>query len=167
LVVIVGLIFLWVPATLHAGGNPTDTRAAPLDPQGLAPEINNRLVTVRAVRSDTGFAGFDVLANNAVAGVVRFSSPQVQLKASRCEANAAGNTLVFSGFTAAKDCGLAFGPDDRVSVTLQAGDRYPAISFDLTLAGFNSNQWTNHIGQEPFHFLALYLPEAEAWHQRG
>jgi hypothetical protein len=68
---------------------------------------------------------------------------------------------------AASGSGLELGAADTMRVTLRPGGPYPAVASDLTVAGFDSAQWTNRVGLEPFHFLALHLAQAEAWHQRG
>ncbi len=132
-----------------------------------AQEISNGLVSVRAVRREGGYLGFDVLARGSNAAVVRLSSARVQLAARGCEARDGRQTLVFRELQAASGSGLALGAADTMRVTLRPGEPYPMVAFDLTIAGFDSAQWTNRVGLEPFHFLALYLPEAEAWHQRG
>ncbi|MGA2866850.1 MAG: hypothetical protein ABSF95_20445 [Verrucomicrobiota bacterium] len=132
-----------------------------------AQEIGNGLVTVRAVRQEKDYAGFDLLTNGNPAAVVRLSSARVQLVARKCEVRAAERALVFSGLQAARDSGLALGARDALRVALKPGEPYPVVWFDLTVAGFDPAQWTVRVGREPFHFLALYLPEAEAWHQGG
>ena len=132
-----------------------------------AQEISNGLVSVRAVGREGRYLGFEVLARGSEAAVVRFSSARVQLSARKCEARLDRPTLVFSELQAAGGSGLELGTADTMRVTLRPGEAYPAVAFDLTIAGFDAGQWTNRVGLEPFHFLALYLAEAEAWHQRG
>ena len=129
--------------------------------------ISNGLVSARAVGREGRWVGFDVLTQGSNAAVVRLSSARVQLAARRCEARDRGRTLVFSELEAARGSGLALGAADTMRVTLRPGEPYPVVAFDLTIAGFDSAQWTNRVGLEPFHFLALYLAEAEVWHQRG
>ncbi len=129
--------------------------------------IENGSAQVRAVRSEAGYTGFDVHAGGASAAVVRLSSGRVGMTASRCARNPAGDTLIFEGLAARRGAGLTLGEGDRVEVKLRPNDPYPVVSFRLTVAGFDAARWKAVVGMEPFHFLALYLPEAEAWHQRG
>lgn len=133
----------------------------------LAQEIANDSITVRAVKTERGYAGFDVLAGGTNAALVRFSSTRVQLRAGRCEVLRAPARMVFTDLRAPPAASVRFGSRDTIDVSLKPGDRYPVISFDLTLAEFDAAKWKTTVGPEPFHFLALYLHDAEAWHQRG
>ena len=131
-------------------------------------EISNSVITVRSVKHANGFTGFDLLTNGDTAAIVRLSSPRVQFLAKECQVTPSGDALVFSGlFSAREGSGLKLGIEDSVTVRLRAGDPYPAIAFDLNIVSFDPAQWKSTVGQEPFHFLALYLADAEAWHQRG
>ncbi len=133
-----------------------------------AQEISNGLVTIRATTNENGFTGFDLLAGGTrLAAAARLSSARVRITANSCQPTAAGTGLVFGNLRSRTDSGLRFGSTDTVRVSLRTNDPYPEISFDLTLVAFNSANWKLSVGLEPFHFLALYLPEAEAWHQRG
>lgn len=135
----------------------------------LAQEISNGLVTVRAAGAAGAFTGFDVRAQDTNAAVVRFSSARVRWAAKGCAVFASDSPrhLVFSGLHARPETGLRFGDADTIRVDLKPGDPYPVVSFDLTVATFDPAQWRAAVGEAPFHFLALYLPDAEAWHQRG
>ncbi len=133
-----------------------------------AQNISNGLVTVRAVRNEAGFTGFNLLtANGGQAAVVRLSSARVQLTADSCQAEAGNSAIVFRALQAPAASGLRFAAEDFIRVQLKPEDPYPLLAFNLTIASFDPAQWQKAVGSEPFHFLALYLPEAEAWHQRG
>ena len=132
----------------------------------LAEEISNGRVTVRAVGTAGAFTGFDVQADGSNVAVVRFSSARVQWTAGGCAVSAPDH-LVFTGLRARPETGLRFGDTNSFRVDLKPGDPYPVVSFDLTVAAFDPARWKATVGEDPFHFLALYLPEAEAWHQRG
>ncbi len=130
-----------------------------------AQQIANDAVTVRAVHRGGGLAGFDLLSHGTNAATVRFSSAPVHLLAHRCEVQA--DSLVFTGLQAPSDTGLELGERSSIAVRLNAGAPYPVISFDLEITGFDPAKWKAAVGREPFHFLALYLRQATAWHQRG
>lgn len=134
-----------------------------------AQEIGNGRVTVRAVGTAGAFTGFDVRADGSNVAVVRFSSARVSLAAQGCAGFAPDRPdhLVFTGLRARSETGLRFGDTNSIRVDLKPGDPYPVVSFDLTVAAFDPARWKATVGEDPFHFLALYLPEAEAWHQRG
>jgi hypothetical protein len=131
---------------------------------GSAQEIGNGLVTVRAVKEGTAWTGFDLLSQTHTAAVVRLSSDQL-VTAAGCTATR--DKLVFASLTPKTGCGLQLGPEDAIQVTLPPGEPFPIVSFDLSIRGFDSNAWQSVASKQPFHFLALCLPEAEAWHQRG
>lgn len=122
--------------------------------------ISNGTVSVVPV----GNAGFDVLAKGKTAASVRLSSSGL-ITAGRVTAS--GRSLVFSDLTPKPGCGLTLGADDSVVITLSPGDPYPLVSFDLHIEGFDPEKWQSIAGNQPFHFLAMYMPDAEVWHQCG
>jgi hypothetical protein len=132
-----------------------------------AQEISNGLVTVRAVKSDQGISGFNVTAEGRTAVESRFSSPRLQMRAARGEIDAAANTLHFTQFSVRDDAGFRLGGQDGITIRLKPGDPYPLVSFDLSIAAFDPEKWKAALGPEPFHFLNLYLADADTWHQRG
>ncbi len=129
-------------------------------------ELRNGLVTVRAVAGPAGVVGFDVLAKDGPAAVVRFSSARLGFRAGRCQRQGR-DTLVFGDLGLREDCGLRLGASDTIRVHLRGEEPYPVVAFDLTVTAFDATKWAQAVGEEPFHFLALYLPGAEVWHQRG
>lgn len=136
-------------------------------PSLFGQEIKNAVVTITATKAEADISGFDVRAEGRTVALVRFSSTSVGLVAGQAQVNARADTLTFKQLKARGDCGLRFSPDDSLAVHLKAGDPYPVVRFDLTLASFDPAAWKKALGAEPFHFLALYLAEATAWHQRG
>ncbi|MBU6400772.1 MAG: hypothetical protein KGS61_10665, partial [Verrucomicrobia bacterium] len=133
---------------------------------GGAQEISNGTVTIRSVQRDRAFTGFDVLSHDQTVAVVRLSSDGL-LTAGRAAVTAGGTTLVFSRLTPAPDSGLRLTLGDSIQVRLKPRDPYPEVAFELDVRAFDPAVWERRAGQQPFHFLALYLPEAEVWHQRG
>jgi hypothetical protein len=119
---------------------------------------------VRPVGSAGAYTGFDLVAGKDTVAVVRLSSKRL-LTAARCSVSPDRRSFTFTGLSSR--AGLRLGARDRVTVALRPGDPYPRVSFDLTLAAFDPARWRAMAGAEPFHFLALFLPEAEAVHQRG
>ena len=126
--------------------------------------VTNGVVTVRAVRDNGIFAGFDVLSEKRTVAVVRFSSSRL-LTAARCRAE--GGSLLFTGLQAKPETGAQLGAQDRIAVALTPKSPYPVVRFDLSLTAFDPERWQAVAGKQPFHFLALYLPNAEVWHQCG
>lgn len=133
---------------------------------GFAQQISNGIVTVRAVKEEDAFTGFDVLSGEQTAAVVRLSSDHL-LTARNCRVSPRTKTLAFTGLTGAAGTGLQMDAADSIRVRLNPGDPYPVVSFDLTLRAFDVAAWKAKAGPQPFHFLALYLADAEVWHQRG
>jgi hypothetical protein len=131
---------------------------------GQSQDIHNEQVTVRAVQEASAWTGFEVLHHGQNVATVRLSSGGL-LTATRCTAE--GATLTFAGLTSKPGAGVQLGAADTVQVTLKPGDPFPVVFFDLNFRGFDTNAWLGVAGKQPFHFLALYLPEAEVWHQRG
>ncbi|MGC8887549.1 MAG: hypothetical protein ACP5MG_10370 [Verrucomicrobiia bacterium] len=130
-------------------------------------EINNALVTVRAVKKGSLFSGFDVLKGTTNAATIRFSSEPIALLASKCSITKSADTIEFSGFQARSGSGVVFGKEDFIRVRLIRNDPYPEIEFNITISQFDNSKWQATVGKEPFHFLALYLREAETWHTCG
>jgi hypothetical protein len=133
----------------------------------LGQEISNGLVAVRAVKSAGRYVGFDLSAKDGPGAVVRLSSARVGLVASECVADAERTELTFRGLKTRGESGSALGAQDTIRVALRPRDPYPIVAFELTVIAFDPEKWKTAVGKEPFHFLALYLAEAEAWHQRG
>jgi hypothetical protein len=131
-----------------------------------APGISNGRVAVRAVAQNGVYTGFDLLARGRTAAVVRLSSSRLVV-AGRCTASKDSRRLIFDHLQARVGTGLRLGRQDRVTVALEPADPYPRVAFDLTVAAFDPARWETVAGKEPFHFLVLYLRDAEAWHQRG
>lgn len=63
--------------------------------------------------------------------------------------------------------GLILSKQDLISITLRDNDPYPIFSFDLHIAAFNQAKWQKSVGKQPFHFMTMYMPDAEVWHQCG
>jgi len=133
----------------------------------------NAAVEVRPVREDGRYVGFDLVCDGQVVAPVRLgtrSGPKGQRLITAGGANvtrSGGTSITFTGLASPKESGLSFGEDDYVQVSLPKGERYPRLSFRLTITRFNPDAWQAFAGKCPFHFLAVYLPEAEVWHQRG
>lgn len=125
------------------------------------------MVTVRAVKKGNSFSGFDVLKGSTNIATIRFSSETVGLTAAKCSAVRGGDAIEFSSFQARSGAGVVFGKEDFIRVRLIRNDPYPEIAFGITIAEFDSGKWQTVVGKEPFHFLALYLKDAETWHHRG
>jgi len=133
-------------------------------PAGHAEQIRNSRIAVQAVKEAAGWTGFEVLSREEVVASVRLSSGQ-WLTAARCALR--GDTLTFSELNFQSGTGVALGPADTIQVALKPDDPFPVVSFDLSVRAFDTNAWLRAVGKHPFHFLALYLPEAGAWHTRG
>ena len=130
----------------------------------VAQEISNDSVVVRAAQTNAVWTGFEVLHQNQPVATVRLSSDGL-LTAQHCTAK--GDSLLFRGLTSKPGSGLQLGDSDFIRVTLKPHDPYPAVAFDVRIRAFDSNAWVSVAGPQPFHFLALYEPQAEVWHQRG
>jgi hypothetical protein len=145
-------------------------------PEAAAQEISSPAspegskTVVRAVREGDVYVGFDGFAaepssgKESLSATVRLSSRRL-ITARRCAVD--GGALLFSGLVAREGCGLKLGESDFVRVEFGGAGLDPEISFRLTIGAFDREAWLEGVGKEPFHFLALHLPEAEAWHQRG
>ncbi|MDQ2730471.1 MAG: hypothetical protein M3Y56_02340, partial [Armatimonadota bacterium] len=131
-----------------------------------AQQITSGALQIRAVRDGGAYTGFDLVSGGVTAATVRLSSTRL-LTALHCETSRDGRFLTFSGLRGRQDTGLRMGLQDSVTVALPQNDPYPRISFNLTIAAFDPVKWQAAVGKQPFHFLALYLRDAEVWHQRG
>lgn len=129
-------------------------------------EIGNDKITVHAVQDGGAYVGFDVLSGSRTAATVRFSSNRI-LTADECISGKDGRSLAFTGLMPRPGVGLQLSKDDRICITIKGNDPYPVVSFDLHIAGFDSTKWQASVGKQPFHFLAMYMPDAEVWHQCG
>ncbi|MHB1458134.1 MAG: hypothetical protein ACYC0V_14590 [Armatimonadota bacterium] len=125
-------------------------------------EITNGIVTVRAAKG----IGFELVSKGQVAVDIRFSSSGL-ITASKAEVSTDGLTLTFSGLASKRGSGLRLGDSDSITVSLAPNDPYPAVAFDLNIKSFDPEKWQSIAGKQPFHFLAMYMPEAEVWHQHG
>ncbi len=147
------------PCTSHAmrgaGSLPVET-----------PAITNGVVSVQALGSPGAWLGFRVLSSGRVAAEVHLSSRHL-ITARQCDRNGRHRTLTFRGLQGASGSGLQLGTGDEIAVALGPGDPYPHIQFHLTIRAFRQEEWTTFAGKEPFHFLCVLMPDAEAWHQRG
>ena len=130
-------------------------------------ETSNGSITVKATKKGEYFSGFEVFKGAKSVSIVGLSSDFVGLVAKKCSVNKSQNALEFSGFSAKENAGIVFGENDAIRVRLIKGDDFPEVSFDITVVKFDADKWGAVVGKEPFHFLSLYLPEAEVWHQRG
>ncbi len=128
--------------------------------------ISNKFVTVAAIKANNVYVGFDVIASGKTAAAIRFSSNQL-ITASKCSAAPGKNSISFSGFKAKFGSGLHFSGSDSIRINLYPDDQYPEIKFDLSIQAFDPVKWQKIAGKQPFHFLALYMPNAEVWHQCG
>ncbi|MGB9603004.1 MAG: hypothetical protein ACPMAG_09455, partial [Limisphaerales bacterium] len=104
-------------------------------------EINNALVTVRAVKKGSLFSGFDVLKGTTNAATIRFSSEPIALLASKCSITKSADTIEFSGFQARSGSGVVFGKEDFIRVRLIRNDPYPEIEFNITISQFDNSKW--------------------------
>lgn len=127
-----------------------------------AVEIRNSKIIVRAV----GSTGFDLISKNKTAAVVKFSSNNL-ITANERKISSDGKSIVFSKLTGKVGSGLEFGSSDNIEVSLSRNDPYPKVSFNLTIKSFDPKKWQNVAGKQPFHFLAIYMPDAKVWHQHG
>lgn len=122
-------------------------------------------VRVRSVGAAGRLLGFDVIVGERVIAPVRLSSNGLITGGQvRAELGETENRLTILGLAAT---GVAFAPDDSVSVVLEGDDPYPRVEFRLRVEAFDAEKWQDAAGTCPFHFLACSMPAAEAWHQRG
>ena len=129
-------------------------------------EIRNSSVSIRAIQDGAAYIGFDVISGMKTAAIVRFSSNKILTAAGCIKANN-GRKLTFTGLTSKSGIGLELGKQDQISIELKGSDPYPLISFNLHINTFNPSKWQKSVGKQPFHFLAMYMPDAEVWHQCG
>ncbi|MHB0999199.1 MAG: hypothetical protein ACYC27_08130 [Armatimonadota bacterium] len=132
------------------------------DTDGNSMQISNGKVSIRSVSN----IGFDLFSGKKTAATVRFGSNGL-ITADKHNLSHDGRSLIFSRLTGKPGSGLAFGDKDSITVSLAPNDSYPEISFDLTVKSFNPEKWQNVAGKQPFHFLAIYMPDAKVWHQHG
>lgn len=125
-------------------------------------QISNGKISIRSVSN----TGFDLLSRKKTAAVIRFSSNGLII-AGKHKVSADGRSLIFSRLSGKPGSGLALGDNGSITVSLAPNDPYPKISFDLTIKSFNPEKWQNTAGKQPFHFLAIYMPDAKVWHQHG
>jgi len=136
-----------------------DGAAAQLDRQPKA--------VITAAKAGSQMVGFDVTVAGRVIAPVRFSSNGLITAAKVEEKRDNGFALRFTGLKAREGIGLLLAPDDYVEVTSRADDSYPEVRFRLTIAAFDPEKWAKNAGRFPFHFLAVSMPGAEVFHQRG
>ncbi|MHB1458855.1 MAG: hypothetical protein ACYC0V_18240 [Armatimonadota bacterium] len=129
-------------------------------------EIRNSKVIVRAIQSNSTYIGFDVISNKQSAAGIRFSSNRI-ITASKCMKLSDGKKLTFTGLMPKSGTGFGLGKQDVISITLRDDDPYPLFSFDLHIAAFDQAKWLKTVGKQPFHFMTMYMPDAEVWHQCG
>ncbi|MHB1458876.1 MAG: hypothetical protein ACYC0V_18350, partial [Armatimonadota bacterium] len=128
--------------------------------------IFNSRVSVTPTRDGAVYTGFKVMSSDKTAAIVRLSSIKL-ITAAKCTKSGDMMSIRFSGLTSASATGLRFGKSDYITVSLHTDDPYPIIEFHLTIASFDPVKWQKVVGKQPFHFLALYMPDAETWHTRG
>ncbi|MGQ9699105.1 MAG: hypothetical protein ACUVRO_14065, partial [Armatimonadota bacterium] len=130
-------------------------------------------VDVRPVQENKRYVGFDLVCDGQIVAPVRLgtrSGPGGQRLITAASAKierSGGTTITFTGLASPSASGLGFASDDFVQVSLPKNERYPRLSFQITVARFDPAAWQAFAGKCPFHFLAVYLPDAEVWHQRG
>lgn len=140
------------------------TSKEPLSAKTLS--ISNGIIQVQPVKSGNQYTGFNVMSSGKTAAVIRFSSNKI-ITASKCTISTNGRTMSFGGLMPKSGLGLSLGNNDNINIQLFANDPYPKISFDINIKTFDSNKWQQKVGKQPFHFLAIYMPDAEVWHQHG
>lgn len=128
--------------------------------------VSNNVVAIQALGAPGSFYGFRVLSAGRIAAEVHLSSRRL-ITAGQCVPDRRRGLLTFRRLRGAPASGLELGNGDEIQISLRRGDPYPQIRFNLKIAAFDADRWTAYAGKEPFHFLCLLLPEAEAWHQRG
>lgn len=122
---------------------------------------------VRPVMLEGRCVGFDVLADGRLVAPVRFASQGLIYCPRPLRESKGGleERLVFRGLRAVDGCGLTL-KNSVVSISMNQGS-YPVIHFDLTLERFDPRDWQSTLGNQPFHFLTITLPEATVWQQGG
>ncbi len=122
-------------------------------------------LSVSAARADGRYVGFDVVADGTLVAPVRLSSNEL-ITAARAEQTPDGG-LRLSGLRTKAGTGLQLGADDFVQIAPVAGDRWPRVTFSMTVVAFDPTQWERGAGQFPLHFLVTSMPAADVFHQRG
>lgn len=131
-------------------------------------EISSGNLKVVVIEEKGEFTGFDFLSGTNVVAPVRLSSNSF-ITAGKVEVKDEGKrkTLILSDLRGKSGTGVKFAPQDYVSITLADKDIYPVINFKLTFVDFDEDRWKSGAGNCPFHFLSLYMGDADVWNQRG
>ena len=143
-----------------------DKSASPKSIADKTVGIQNSKVSVMPIKDGTVYTGFDVLSGGKIAAAIKFSSNKL-ITATKYTKSSDAMSIRFSGLSSPMQTGLQFGKSDVITVSLRKDDPYPKIEFHLTLAAFDPVKWQASVGKQPFHFLTIYMPDAEAWHTRG
>jgi hypothetical protein len=138
-------------------------------------EIQNGRVLVRLVGNAGTWLGADVMdrASGRLVAPLRLSSRDAIYAdrvetVKREEGGVVTQTLRFVNLRGRLGAGITLGEQDFISVTLRGEEPYPQVAFDLKVVSFTKEEWERYFGgPAPFHFLAVAMPAAEAWHQRG
>jgi hypothetical protein len=126
-----------------------------------------QMAALSAARVGGEIVGFDLAVAGRVIAPVRFSSHGLITAAKVEENRENGFGLRFSGLKVRDGAGVALAPGDYVELASVPGELYPEVRFRLTIAAFDPAQWEKNAGKYPFHFLAVAMPNAEVFHQRG
>lgn len=139
----------------------------PVFPQAAIPaakQISNNLVSIHAIQQHGKWVGFDVAAKGGkTAAIVRLCSRKL-IYADNCQAR--GRYMRFTGIHSNPNEIITFNPGDAITVRLNKGSPFPDVWFNLTLISFHPSRWRQAAGAQPFHFLAIFMPEAQVWQQQ-
>ncbi|MHB1001355.1 MAG: hypothetical protein ACYC27_19115 [Armatimonadota bacterium] len=128
--------------------------------------INNESVIIKAVKTSAGYTGFDLLSSEKHITKIRFGSRSM-ITARKCYISKSQKRMTFNGLTGNTSAGLSLGLADRISIYLDEKSAYPHLDFNLHIKGFDESRWLKVYGKQPFHFISMYMPDAEVWHQCG
>ncbi len=129
-------------------------------PHGIAIRIDT------VARPNAGAIGFNVYSGTRLEAAVRFTSlgliscqhPQARRLGAEVE-------LDYRDLTANHDAGFTL---KASSVVLSARTgHFPVVTFQLHVLNFDKVSWQNVVGQQPFHFLKIEMPDARVWQQGG
>ena len=110
--------------------------------------------------------GFDVQVDDRRRVQVRFASAEaITCAKPTVEVRAGLPVIVFDKLVAAPDIGLELA-ESRIEVSLP--DRhFPILTVNLRVKSFDPERWRRKLGNNPFHFLTLSIPDATLLHRGG
>ncbi len=134
----------------------------PAGPAGLS--LVGADSSVRCIEAADGrVVGLEVLSESEVAATVLFAADRA-LTAEAVLLKSEPPILRLTGFAGLPGVDLG---ETALDVELGREEPYPHLRLSLEVRSFEESAWRAAYGETPFHLLALPLPGAEIFHQRG